>query len=130
MKRESSKRPMEAPDSGTAPLAMLIALALMAIGLGALAAPRRSSRAYGLPADDDTSLAYVRALGARDLALGLMFLSAPRERRHLARSAGACALVAATDLTIVGRGRGRRASKSLLIHALGAAGLIWSIALI
>ena len=51
-------------------LAGLAALAFIAIGLGALAAPRFSAAQYGFPAGDPPSAALVRALGARDLALG------------------------------------------------------------
>jgi hypothetical protein len=121
---------MEEPDPGAGrALAALTALAFAGIGLGALAAPRSSSRGYGLPADDVTSLAYVRALGARDLVLGLVLLSLRRERRHFARSVGLCALVAAADLLIVANGRGLGAGKSLLIHTLGAAWLTWSTGL-
>ena len=120
---------MERPDAGAGrALSSLAALAFVALGVGALAAPRSSSRGYGLPAGDAVSLGYVRALGARDLVLGLVLLGLLGEPRPLGRSVGLCALIGAADLLIVAGGRGRSASKHLLVHALGTAALIWSSA--
>ncbi len=122
---------MERPERNAGPrLVKLSALAFVAIGLGALSAPRSSSRGYGLPAGDATSLGYVRALGARDLALGLVLLSLPDEPRVLARSVASCTVVAAADLLIIAAKSGRKAWKSSLTHLLGAACLAWSTALL
>jgi hypothetical protein len=120
---------MEPPKPGAGlALSSLAALAFCGIGIAALAAPRRSSGGYGLPARDAASLGYIQALGARDLVLGLMLLRMRHEPRALAASVGLCTLVAVVDFSAVARGDG--AHKALLIHACGAACLALSSALL
>jgi len=100
--------------------AALGGVALVGIGLGALAAPGRSARGYGLPTDDADARALVRALGARDLVLGLLLGAAgDRERRRLL---ALLAIVGATDASVVFSRRGR--SRALGVHALGTIGLL------
>lgn len=50
-------------------------LAFIAIGVAAIVAPRGSSGQYGLATTDATALAFVRALGVRDVVLGLIVLA-------------------------------------------------------
>jgi len=45
---------------------------LVAVGALALFSPRRLSRSYGVEVRDRASLVWVRATGARDVALGLI----------------------------------------------------------
>jgi Domain of unknown function (DUF4267) len=52
---------------------VLIGLALIAIGLAALVATDFAAQQYGVPAMGDTARAYVRATGARDVAIGCWF---------------------------------------------------------
>jgi hypothetical protein len=51
----------------------LASAGLLAVGGLALVAPSRLSKSYGVPVDDRNALAYVRATGARDFALGGIF---------------------------------------------------------
>ena len=47
-------------------------MGLVAVGALALFSPRRLSRSYGVEVRDRASLVWVRATGARDVALGLI----------------------------------------------------------
>jgi len=104
----------------------LAACALASLAVGSLVAPSPLAAQYGLPLSDDTSVAYVRAVGMRDLALaGLIFASLRRDDdRALEAVLAACAFVGACDFAIVLRGRGKGAGTSLAIHGAGTAGLI------
>lgn len=107
-------------------LAYLAATAFIAIGLGALLAPATSSQQYGLATKDAIALAYVRALGVRDLVLGLLLISFA-----LTRDSGAAAIVAEfgalvglSDFLIVAASRGKEARRNLVIHGAGTIGLL------
>jgi hypothetical protein len=103
-------------------LAVLHALALVAIGLGAMAAPRFSSGQYGMPTEHPVALALVRALGVRDLVLGIVIgaLLALGATRALGITLLVTALVAGVDLTLVRRGPLR----SRVVHAAGGVALV------
>jgi hypothetical protein len=107
-------------------LAYVAATAFIAIGLGALLAPATSSQQYGLATKDALALAYVRALGVRDLVLGLLLLSF-----SLTQQQGAAAIVAEfgafiglSDFLIVLSSRGKEARGNLVIHGVGTIGLL------
>ena len=107
-------------------LAYLAATAFIAIGLGALLAPATSSQQYGLSTKEPIALAYVRALGVRDLVLGLLLISFA-----LMRDSGAAAIVAEfgalvglADFLIVASSRGKEARRNLVIHGVGTVGLL------
>jgi hypothetical protein len=108
----------------------LVALALIGIGVGALAAPALASRQFGIVVPDPRALAFVRAMGVRDLVLGVMLLLlvAAGNRELLAFGLAASAAVAVLDLTVVARDRppggGRAPRAALLIHAGGLLGLL------
>jgi hypothetical protein len=107
-------------------LSALVALGFLALGAGAAVRPRALAAGYGVPADDGPQLAYVRAVGARDAALGLLVLSflATRSRAPLRAVLGVSALVAASDFALVYGARGKAASPNLAIHGGGFAGLV------
>ncbi len=107
-------------------LAALVALSFLALGAGAFAAPSALGENYGLPAEHDVGRGYVRALGSRDAALGLLiaWCLATNHKRALAATIGASTLVACCDFLIVVGTRGSAARKSLAIHGSGMAGLI------
>ena len=116
---------------GWAVSAVVIA-SLVTVGLGALAAPRRSARMYGIVLDDDRALAFIRAMGARDLVIGALLAVIALEGRRAPLGWGLCltAVVALADYVVVdadrraGReGHGRRIDARLL-HVAGAAGLV------
>ena len=66
-------------------LAYAAAAGFIAIGLGALLAPATSSQQYGLATKDATALSYVRALGVRDLVIGLLLLAFSLSREQAPR---------------------------------------------
>jgi hypothetical protein len=103
----------------------LVALAFVTIGVGALLAPHAASRQYGIVLDDARALALIRAMGARDLLIGVLVLLLLVAGRSdlLALGLAASAGVALLDLAVVWRDpAGRRAARWL--HAGGAAGLL------
>lgn len=113
-------------------LTLVVALGVAGIGVGALAAPRRSAAQYGLPVTDEITLAYVRALGSRDLVLGLLFaslLAGHAPRRFLATAAGLSALSAATDFALVASTANAN-RKALPLHAAGIISLLTLAALL
>ena len=111
--------------------ATLVAISFLGLGAGSLAAPHALAENYGLPVEDETGIAYVRAVGMRDAVLGLVLLAflVRREREPLAIVVGLSALVGASDFTIVGTRRGAAAPRSLAIHGTGTIGLIgiWAL---
>jgi hypothetical protein len=111
--------------------AALAAASFLGLGAGSLVAPAALAQNYGLPVDDATGIAYVRALGMRDAVLGLVLLTflVRGDRRALATSVGLSSLVGASDFTIVATRRGFQAPLSLAIHGTGTLGLlgIWAL---
>ncbi len=107
-------------------LSTLVALAFVGLGAGSFVAPHALAKNYGLPISDATGVAYVRALGMRDLVLGLLvgaFLVARVPRGVLGITIALCALVGAGDFTLVATTSGAN-RKGLPIHGAGTAGLI------
>ena len=107
-------------------LTILGAIAFIAIGIAALVAPKTSSEQYGLPTTQGYALAFVRALGGRDLALGLILLAAVLTKSHAAIlfTLSFSAMIALIDASLVMRERGIAAQKSLVTHTIGAVGCI------
>ncbi len=106
-------------------LAGVCGVAFFAIGVGALLAPGISSVQYGLPATDRAALALVRAIGARDVVLGIivLLLLARRNRGALELVLAASILAAAGDAAAVSSGRDDAGPRQLAVHFSGAAGL-------
>lgn len=107
-------------------LSALAALSFLGLGAGSFVAPRALAENYGVPAPDETSFAYVRALGARDAVLGLIvlrFLMA-KARGPLGATLALSALVGASDFAIVYASRGLVAKNNLAIHGAGTVGLL------
>ena len=106
-------------------LAGLVALALIGIGAGALVAPRAASQQYGIVLEDARSLAFIRAMGVRDIGIGVLvlLLASTGHRDLLALGVAASAAVAGLDLAVVTRdGAARRSSR--VLHGVGAIGLL------
>jgi len=119
-------------------LVILVVLALVAIGVGGVAAPRRASHEYGIVLDDDRALGLVRAMAVRDVVLGglLAMLALTATREVIGWAMCLAALVAAVDLVVVTTDR-RSTSRSAvhrasalhgggLIGLLVAAGVLWA----
>jgi hypothetical protein len=96
-------------------LRVAAAAALIAIGSTALARPRRSSRQFGIGTDHPDAIAFVRALGARDLALGLVLLSVEGSAGR--RALGWTSLLGLCDAAIGLGARGPRPQQ--LLHVGG-----------
>jgi hypothetical protein len=107
-------------------LSPVVGITLVAIGLGALLAPRLSSRPLGLPVDDRNGRALVRALGARDLILGGIVLASLDEPAMLRRVFGWSAVLGFLDAAVVVSTRGPQ--PALILH-LGGAAAVWVISL-
>ena len=107
-------------------LALLGATAFIAIGTAALVAPKTSSEQYGLPSTERYALSLVRALGARDLVLGLILLGLVLGKANFAilLTLSLSAVIAIIDASIVNRERGADGRKSVLTHTIGALGCI------
>jgi hypothetical protein len=103
------------------PLALALGAAFAAIGAGALVAPKLSAGQYGLPTDDPTALALVRALGARDIAIGGALISNRDDRPALARICFWSTIVALADAAAVGSVHGFRPQHA--VHISGALAL-------
>ena len=107
-------------------LSPVVGITLVTIGLGALLAPRLSSRQLGLPVDDRIGRALVRALGARDLVLGGIVLASLDEPATLRRIFGWSAVLGLLDAAVVVSTRGLRPA---LIAHVGGAVAAWLISL-
>src|SRR5262245_47051800 len=110
-------------------LSILVPLALVALGAGALVAPRTASAQFGIVLDDPRALAFIRAMGVRDLALGILLalLALQRARDALAWGMFAVRLVALADFAVVTadhRPGAGGVDRSRYLHAVGAIGLL------
>lgn len=84
-------------------MAVATAAGLVAIGVGALVAPRMASVQYGIVLDDPRALAFIRAMGVRDVMIGvvLALLAAAGASVALGWAMSSAALVAAVDYLVV-----------------------------
>ena len=105
-------------------VAALVALLLIGIGAVALVAPRRSLQQYGIVLDDPRALAFIRAMGVRDLVIGvlLLLLAGAGRREILAWGMAASAAIALVDYAVVSAAGARRAARAL--HAIGGIGVL------
>jgi hypothetical protein len=101
-----------------------VALGLVGVGAGALLAPGVSSRQYGIALDDARALAFIRAMGVRDVVMGalLLLLAAAGQRELLAWGLLASAAVAGVDFALVSAAGAQPRARAL--HALGGIALL------
>ena len=112
-------------------LSAVVIVSLVAIGFAALSAPRRAAAMYGIVLDDQRALAFIRAMGARDLVIGGLLAVIAFQRRHGPLGWGLCltAVVALTDYVVVTADRRAAISgapapaMATRLHAMGAVGL-------
>src|SRR5262245_33686618 len=90
-----------APMLGLALSAVIIA-SLVALGFAALSAPRRWAALYGIVLDDQRALAFIRAMGARDLVIGglLAVIALQHRREPLGWGLYLAAVVALVDYVV------------------------------
>jgi hypothetical protein len=86
----------------------VIGAGLIAVGLGALVAPRASATVFGLPTDDATALAFARVAGVRDVVLGALILGTLGKRRALRRVLAWTSLIGLADAVTLFAMRGPR----------------------
>lgn len=93
------------------------------LGLVIIAVPRPASILFGIAAEGEAALAYVRALGFRDLALSLYLLVLPgTSLRASRRLLGLSAVIPAGDFALVLAESGFSTLLPLLLHA--ASGIV------
>ena len=104
----------------------LIALSLIGIGCFALVSPRASAGQYGIVVADPRALAYLRAMGVRDLVIGvlLLLLVGAGQTELLAVGVAASSAIAMLDAIVVARDGGK--GRVLALHVGGAAGLLFT----
>lgn len=106
----------------------LVVSGLLGIGTLAVVAPRSSAAQYGIVVDDPRALAFIRAMGMRDVVIGLLLglLAASRSRALVAWGLYAATLIAILDFVVVtmdGRPVVERGVPARVLHAAGAIGL-------
>jgi hypothetical protein len=114
-------------------LSAAIIVSLLAVGFGALSAPRRWAALYGIVLDDQRALAFIRAMGVRDLVIGGLLAVIAYQREPAALGWGLCltAVVALADFVVVTADRRAAIPGSLahatdtrVLHATGVVGLV------
>src|SRR5262245_28847532 len=120
-------------------LSAAIIVSLVAVGFGALMAPRRWEALYGIVVDDRRALAFIRAMGVRDVVIGGLLAVIACQRGRAAPGWGRCltAVVALADFVVVTADRRAATPGSLaqamdtrLLHATGAVGLVLAAGLL
>jgi hypothetical protein len=101
-----------------------IALSLLGIGCFAIVAPNASAVQYGIVVAEPRALAYLRAMGVRDLVIGvlLLLLVGAGQAELLAVGVAASSAIAMLDAIVVSRDGGK--GRALTLHIGGAAGLL------
>ena len=104
-------------------LVLLLSGIFVLLGFVFLAAPRSGAALFGIPAPEGASLAYLPAIGLRDLAFGLylLALSCLSTKRTLGVIFGVTLLIPVGDIVIVAAERGLSAPFPLLLHGVSAA---------
>jgi hypothetical protein len=98
-------------------IALAPAAAAVLVGLLCMTAPRPGSALFGIPATEGTALAYVTAIGVRDLAFGLYIvgLTLFANRRAVGVALAVTVVIPAGDLVVLLAARGL--VWQLLLHA-------------
>jgi hypothetical protein len=102
----------------------------MFVGLGALFlfAPRWGAGLFGIPAPENAGIAYLPAIGLRDLAFGFYLAALARlaSARALAAVLALTTMIPLGDMLLVGMVRGLDSGLHLLLHGASAALMIGS----
>jgi hypothetical protein len=101
----------------------------LGIGASALVWTQKATRTYGIPSDDLDAQAYVRAVAARDLVMGLIVLklSSGSSLDALKAALLSCAVAPIADFVLAKQRRGN--IPQLAIHASGVVGIatVWGL---
>lgn len=119
------------PSSPPAILASLLGGMLVGIGGLGTAFPAALSAGFGIPVDEPRAVAYVRASGTRDVAIGGITLAAALrgDGDVLAVALALGVAISAADFVTVFFAAGRRLRVQHLAHAGGAAAFSIALAL-
>lgn len=100
-----------------------MAATFLAVAALFVAAPALGAAVFGIPAADGMGLAYVRALGLRDFALGLYLLGLAlfSSRRAVGIVLAATVAIPAGDMLLVFAREGLSSLGHLLLHGLSGA---------
>ena len=101
-------------------LAGAIAVGFTVIGTGGILAPKISARQFGLPTEDASALALVRAVALRDVILGAIVFASLDDRKMLRRVLGWSSIAALGDALAVASVRGLRAQHVLHVGGFAA----------
>jgi hypothetical protein len=121
------------PDEPARAVALAIACARIAIGIGAFALTRTALRGLGFERPSGAAVALARLAGGRDIALGLHALRAAGDRGRLREATALGVAVDAGDAVaftaaLVGRdGIGRTAALNAPLGAAAATAGAWAL---
>jgi Domain of unknown function (DUF4267) len=99
-----------------------LSMAFLLIGALFILAPRWGAALFGIPAPEDRGLAYVRAIGFRDLALALYIvgLTLFSSRRALSTVLALTVLIPVGDIGLVATVMGLSSPGHLALHGVSA----------
>src|SRR3954470_23332498 len=99
-----------------------LSMAFLLIGALFILAPRWGAALFGIPAPEDRGLAYVRAIGFRDLALALYIagLTLFSSRRALSTVLALTVLIPVGDVALVASMMGLSSPGRLALHGVSA----------
>jgi hypothetical protein len=105
--------------------ALSLGAAFLILGIGFAAAPRFGAWIFGIETEPGSTLAYVRAIGFRDIALAFYIfgLIAFGTRRGLSVVLAASLVIPACDVALVLSVSGWRSIAQVFVHLAGAASL-------
>ena len=105
--------------------ALLLGAAFLMLGIGFAAAPQAGAWVFGIGPADGTALAFVRALGFRDIALALYIfgLIAQSAKRALSIVLAASLVIPACDVALVLSVSGFGSVAQVFLHVAAAVGL-------
>lgn len=111
------------PRSLPAVLARLAGAGLVGVGAAGIAFPRPLAQSFGTPLNDTSAAVFVRATGARDVALGgiVMTASLRGERDVLLAAIAACFGISIADFCNAFFSGDRKLRARYAVHAGGAA---------
>ncbi len=96
------------------------------LGILFILAPRMGAALFGLPAPEGRALAYLPAIGLRDLAFGLYLFALSRTAppRALGLVLAITVLIPAGDIAILALERGTESPGHLLLHGLSGLAMV------
>jgi hypothetical protein len=101
-----------------------VAGGLCLVGAGALVMPKTLAAVFGMPTEDATALAYLRATAARDAIIGGILLTTADEPRALRPVLLWSAAIGVVDSVLLAATRGPRPSHAVHLGGFAAVALL------